>query len=315
MGQRRGRARARRGDEGARVARQRARAREHRRAAPRARARRAPHARPLAIARRRAAASAVTPVSAAGDPGPGHPLRARVEAFERTLIAEAFEAREPQPERDGAAPRRLAPGAHREAPQVRAHRLTHAAGRSPSSWRCSDSPSSRARAGRRSAPAVAARVVSLGPGDDRGALRHRRRRLASWAARATATTRRRRPSSPPSAASSPTSRPSCSCARTSSSAPRARGRRASRRRSNSAASRPGSPPRSPRSTASTRCSSRWVTGPGTPPGAEHVVVDARTQREARDQRSRGRQATPARALRRRAGACGRRRARRASPTT
>src|SRR5580704_18127 len=30
--------------------------------------------------------------SAAGDPGPGHPLRARVEAFERTLIAESFEA-------------------------------------------------------------------------------------------------------------------------------------------------------------------------------------------------------------------------------
>ncbi len=30
--------------------------------------------------------------SAAGDPGPGHPLRARVEAFERTLIGEAFEA-------------------------------------------------------------------------------------------------------------------------------------------------------------------------------------------------------------------------------
>ncbi|HEY8041417.1 MAG TPA: sigma-54 dependent transcriptional regulator [Polyangiaceae bacterium] len=29
--------------------------------------------------------------SASGDPGPGHPLRARVEAFERSLIAEAFE--------------------------------------------------------------------------------------------------------------------------------------------------------------------------------------------------------------------------------
>jgi two-component system response regulator AtoC len=36
------------------------------------------------------APSAVTP-SASGDPGPGYPLRARVEAFERTLIAEAFE--------------------------------------------------------------------------------------------------------------------------------------------------------------------------------------------------------------------------------
>ncbi len=36
-------------------------------------------------------AQASTPMSAAGDPGPGHPLRARVEAFERTLIAEAFE--------------------------------------------------------------------------------------------------------------------------------------------------------------------------------------------------------------------------------
>jgi two-component system response regulator AtoC len=33
-----------------------------------------------------------TPMSAAGDPGPGHPLRARVEAFERTLIAESFES-------------------------------------------------------------------------------------------------------------------------------------------------------------------------------------------------------------------------------
>jgi two-component system response regulator AtoC len=32
-----------------------------------------------------------TQLSAAGDPGPGHPLRARVEAFERNLIAEAFE--------------------------------------------------------------------------------------------------------------------------------------------------------------------------------------------------------------------------------
>ncbi len=37
-------------------------------------------------------ASSATTLSAAGDPGPGHPLRARVEAFERTLIAEAFEA-------------------------------------------------------------------------------------------------------------------------------------------------------------------------------------------------------------------------------
>src|SRR5208283_4699493 len=35
-------------------------------------------------------ASSVTPL-ATGDPGPGHPLRARVEAFERALIAEAFE--------------------------------------------------------------------------------------------------------------------------------------------------------------------------------------------------------------------------------
>jgi len=36
-------------------------------------------------------AQSLAPASAAGDPGPGHPLRARVEAFERTLIAEAFE--------------------------------------------------------------------------------------------------------------------------------------------------------------------------------------------------------------------------------
>jgi two-component system response regulator AtoC len=36
------------------------------------------------------AASSVPPL-VTGDPGPGHPLRARVEAFERALIAEAFE--------------------------------------------------------------------------------------------------------------------------------------------------------------------------------------------------------------------------------
>jgi DNA-binding NtrC family response regulator len=35
--------------------------------------------------------AASTPLTAAGDPGPGHPLRARVEAFERALIAESFE--------------------------------------------------------------------------------------------------------------------------------------------------------------------------------------------------------------------------------
>jgi two-component system response regulator AtoC len=37
-------------------------------------------------------ATSSAPPSAAGDPGPGHPLRARVEAFERALIAESFEA-------------------------------------------------------------------------------------------------------------------------------------------------------------------------------------------------------------------------------
>jgi two-component system response regulator AtoC len=36
-------------------------------------------------------AASSTPQLAAGDPGVGHPLRARVEAFERALIAEAFE--------------------------------------------------------------------------------------------------------------------------------------------------------------------------------------------------------------------------------
>jgi two-component system response regulator AtoC len=30
--------------------------------------------------------------SAVGDPGPSHPLRARVEAFERSIIAEQFES-------------------------------------------------------------------------------------------------------------------------------------------------------------------------------------------------------------------------------
>jgi two-component system response regulator AtoC len=35
--------------------------------------------------------AASAPLTAAGDPGPGHPLRARVEAFERALIAESFE--------------------------------------------------------------------------------------------------------------------------------------------------------------------------------------------------------------------------------
>ncbi|MGH7271942.1 MAG: sigma-54 interaction domain-containing protein, partial [Polyangiaceae bacterium] len=38
------------------------------------------------------AAPSSMPGTAAGDPGPGHPLRGRVEAFERALIAEAFEA-------------------------------------------------------------------------------------------------------------------------------------------------------------------------------------------------------------------------------
>ena len=36
-----------------------------------------------------------TPMTAIGDPGPGHPLRGRVEAFERSLIAEAFEGAGP----------------------------------------------------------------------------------------------------------------------------------------------------------------------------------------------------------------------------
>jgi two-component system response regulator AtoC len=36
-------------------------------------------------------AASAPPQLAAGDPGPGHPLRARVEAFERALIAEAFD--------------------------------------------------------------------------------------------------------------------------------------------------------------------------------------------------------------------------------
>ena len=37
-------------------------------------------------------ATSSAPPSAAGDPGPGHPLRARVEAFERSLIGEAYES-------------------------------------------------------------------------------------------------------------------------------------------------------------------------------------------------------------------------------
>jgi two-component system response regulator AtoC len=38
------------------------------------------------------ASPSAMPMTASGDPGPGHPLRGRVEAFERTLIAEAFES-------------------------------------------------------------------------------------------------------------------------------------------------------------------------------------------------------------------------------
>ncbi len=38
------------------------------------------------------ASSPSNPAGAAGDPGPSHPLRARVEAFERAIIAEQFEA-------------------------------------------------------------------------------------------------------------------------------------------------------------------------------------------------------------------------------
>jgi two-component system response regulator AtoC len=37
-------------------------------------------------------AASAAPASPAGDPGAGHPLRARVEAFERSLIAEAFDS-------------------------------------------------------------------------------------------------------------------------------------------------------------------------------------------------------------------------------
>src|SRR5271165_3056594 len=37
-------------------------------------------------------ATSSIPSAPAGDPGPGHPLRGRVESFERSLIAEAFEA-------------------------------------------------------------------------------------------------------------------------------------------------------------------------------------------------------------------------------
>jgi two-component system response regulator AtoC len=36
--------------------------------------------------------ASAAPISAVGDPGPGHPMRARVEAFERSIIAEAFES-------------------------------------------------------------------------------------------------------------------------------------------------------------------------------------------------------------------------------
>ena len=91
-GGRRGRAGARRGAAGARLAGQRARAREHRRAPPRARARRADHAGALALALRGARRRRRRRRRRRAIPGPGHPLRARVEAFERTLIAEAFEA-------------------------------------------------------------------------------------------------------------------------------------------------------------------------------------------------------------------------------
>jgi two-component system response regulator AtoC len=37
-------------------------------------------------------AASSSPTAAVGDPGPGHPLRARVESFERALISEAFES-------------------------------------------------------------------------------------------------------------------------------------------------------------------------------------------------------------------------------
>jgi two-component system response regulator AtoC len=49
----------------------------------------------LALWRSLAEPRASSPTSgafAAGDPGPSHPLRARVEAFERAIIAEQFES-------------------------------------------------------------------------------------------------------------------------------------------------------------------------------------------------------------------------------
>ncbi len=46
----------------------------------------------LALWRSLAEPSRAAATAAAGDPGPSHPLRARVEAFERTIIAQQFEA-------------------------------------------------------------------------------------------------------------------------------------------------------------------------------------------------------------------------------
>ena len=85
------RAGARRGVQGTQLAGQRARAREHGGTPPRAHRRRQPHARPVALARcearRRARASRSRATRARS-----HPLRARVEGFERSIIAAEFEA-------------------------------------------------------------------------------------------------------------------------------------------------------------------------------------------------------------------------------
>ena len=138
--------------------------------------------------------------ASAGDPGPSHPLRARVEALRAGDHRRAVRRREEEPERDGAPPRRVASGAHREAAQVR---RCIDRGMSDAYDRPSRA-SSRARAasalGVLAAPAQAscrrramARRVRLAVAvDDRDDLRRSAPATRSSVDRATAITRRRR---------------------------------------------------------------------------------------------------------------------------
>ena len=252
--------------------------------------------------------------SAAGDPGPGPPAARARRGVRARAHRRGVRGGGPQPERDRAAPRRVAPRAHREAAQVRAHRAM-----TPPAGVCARFVAARSGGAARARPRAAGdrgrmRVVSLGPVDDRGALRHRRGRprrralaLLRLAARghelpAVGRHRARRRGDPRS------------CGPTSSSGPRASGRRRSRRRCTRTASRRGSRRRSRRSTGvDALLARRSASAPGTRTDAARVAA-ASHAREGAVERAVAGEPRPRVLLVVRTRAGRRRRARRASPT-